>query len=91
LKEQKKTVNHIWESKIYLKRKNPRASSRFPFIYDDLQCLVILDEDHKMAELKTNELVVSRHIQNQCGKTFSIDDIIKIEPIKNLGRSLARY
>ena len=84
-------MNHIWESIIHLKRKNPRHSSRNPFIHDKAQCLIILDENQEYAKLKTNDMVVSRHIEQQCGKKFSIENIEKIEPLSNYGRSHATF
>lgn len=83
-------MNSIWDCKLIMVKKDPRGSFKNPYIHGEITCLVILDENKKWVDLRTNEKVVTKNINKVYGKTFSIDDIYIIIPETYLGRSLAK-
>lgn len=82
--------NYIWQCELKLKRKNPRVSSRHPFLFDKCTSLVILNESKEPVWNKTNVSVVNRTIGSKVDSKYNHLHIDEVIPIKNLGKSLAK-
>jgi hypothetical protein len=84
-------MNKIWECKLFLRRKNPKKTSKEPFLKASCSCLVILTPDGEIADLKTKWSVIDRTISKKVDSKYDHTHIIDCVPIKDLGNSLATH
>jgi hypothetical protein len=65
--------------------------SRTKVLTESFKCLVILNDKLELADLKTNKIRLQANINRLASKKFTIDDVAKIEPISEHGRSYTKF
>jgi hypothetical protein len=83
-------MNRIWDCKIKLRMSNTSKKASSPFIQEELTGLVILDENKKYMDIHTNHVVLNRVIKRKIGGKFDHTHVVEIDPLKDLGPSLAK-
>jgi hypothetical protein len=65
--------------------------SRTKVLTEKFKCLVILNDKLELADLKTNKIRLQANINRLASKKFTIDDVAKIKPISEHGRSYTKF